>query len=212
MTRCSSYRCENLRKPRACVRLTLFGSEAYTKRLKKLETEIQLLKTNRASSSVAYGSPALALHIAPNSSSRPLPQSPSPAAQLALLASSSPHVDAQSAIAVLDADEATALRHPSTTSALPRPRVASDDFEIMGPPQPASPSDDLMAAAGPSRSVPEPAHQPEKIYPWTKEVKQKLKGIFKMAGFRRNQKEIIDATLSGKDGESAEDSASCETS
>lgn len=100
---------------------------------------------------------------------------------------------------MFDADEAApeapAMPTPARTTPAPRPRVVSDDFSIVEP-------DQAAPVAGPSRSLPKPAqHQPEVIHPWTKEVKQKLKGIFKMAGFRRNQKEIIDATLSGKDGE-----------
>lgn len=43
--------------------------------------------------------------------------------------------------------------------------------------------------------------QVEKKYPWTKEVAAKLKKVFKMPGFRPNQKEAIDETMAGKDGE-----------
>lgn len=38
-------------------------------------------------------------------------------------------------------------------------------------------------------------------HPWSKEVNQKLERMFKLPGFRHNQREAIDATLGGKDGE-----------
>lgn len=61
--------------------------------------------------------------------------------------------------------------------------------------------------AGPSSQ--RPPHAPkvikvEKKYPWTKEVTQKLKKVFKMPEFRPNQKEAIDETMAGKDGELVE--------
>jgi bloom syndrome protein len=39
------------------------------------------------------------------------------------------------------------------------------------------------------------------IYPWSKEVDQKLRQIFGLPKFRHHQKEAIDVTMSGKDGE-----------
>lgn len=40
----------------------------------------------------------------------------------------------------------------------------------------------------------------EVVYPWSKEVAKRLKGVFGLQGFRMNQKDIIDATMGGKDG------------
>lgn len=39
------------------------------------------------------------------------------------------------------------------------------------------------------------------VHPWTKEVNKKLRDIFKLPGFRKHQKEAIDTTMAGKDGE-----------
>ena len=38
-------------------------------------------------------------------------------------------------------------------------------------------------------------------YPWDKEVSDKLKHYFKIPSFRNNQKEAVDETMAGKDGE-----------
>ena len=39
-------------------------------------------------------------------------------------------------------------------------------------------------------------------HPWSKEVNQKLRQVFKLPGFRTHQREAIDETMAGKDGES----------
>lgn len=39
------------------------------------------------------------------------------------------------------------------------------------------------------------------VHPWTKEVNKKLRDIFKLPGFRKHQKEAVDTTMAGKDGE-----------
>jgi hypothetical protein len=49
----------------------------------------------------------------------------------------------------------------------------------------------------PRAASPKRIHAPQR---WTKEVNQKLETIFKLPGFRHNQREAIDAALSGKDG------------
>lgn len=36
-------------------------------------------------------------------------------------------------------------------------------------------------------------------YPWTEEVEYRLREVFKLPGFRQNQREAVDATLAGKD-------------
>jgi superfamily II DNA helicase RecQ len=38
-------------------------------------------------------------------------------------------------------------------------------------------------------------------YEWTKEIRTKLSKVFKLQSFRQNQKEAIDATMAGDDGE-----------
>ena len=58
--------------------------------------------------------------------------------------------------------------------------------------------------AGPSSAVstvrqPRPV-QLDRVYPWSKEVADKLRTYFKIAGFRQNQREAIDETMAGKDG------------
>lgn len=40
-------------------------------------------------------------------------------------------------------------------------------------------------------------------YPWSDELRTRLRVTFRLPGFRKHQKEAIDATLSGKDGRSA---------
>lgn len=49
--------------------------------------------------------------------------------------------------------------------------------------------------------VPRRTIQVEIKHPWSKEVKDKLIHVFKIGAFRQNQKEAIDATMAGKDGE-----------
>ena len=49
----------------------------------------------------------------------------------------------------------------------------------------------------PRAASPKRIHTPKR---WTKEVNQKLETVFKLPGFRHNQREAIDAALSGKDG------------
>lgn len=44
-------------------------------------------------------------------------------------------------------------------------------------------------------------HQVEKQYAWSKEVNQKLRQVFMLPNFRTHQKEAIDETMAGKDGE-----------
>jgi bloom syndrome protein len=43
----------------------------------------------------------------------------------------------------------------------------------------------------------------EKRFPWSKEVDDKLRTYFKKPKFRFHQKEAIDETMAGKDGELA---------
>jgi hypothetical protein len=50
----------------------------------------------------------------------------------------------------------------------------------------------------PRAASPKRIHVPQR---WTKEVNQKLETVFKLPGFRHNQREAIDAALSGKDGQ-----------
>jgi bloom syndrome protein len=39
-------------------------------------------------------------------------------------------------------------------------------------------------------------------HPWSKELEQKLRQVFKLPKFRMHQKEAIDETMAGKDGQS----------
>lgn len=70
-----------------------------------------------------------------------------------------------------------------------------EELSIFSPEKPTA-STGLNAKGS---SPPQLRNEPEVIYPWSKELKQKLKGIFKMAQFKKNQKESIDAVLQGKD-------------
>jgi bloom syndrome protein len=59
----------------------------------------------------------------------------------------------------------------------------------------------IRTEASASRSV----HVPKPIrvevrHPWSKEVDQKLRLVFKLSGFRLHQKEAVDETMAGKDG------------
>lgn len=66
----------------------------------------------------------------------------------------------------------------------------------------ASASRPINAEAGPSKVVQTP--KPIKIevrHPWSKEVEDKMKTYFKIPKFRFHQKESIDETMAGKDGE-----------
>lgn len=71
--------------------------------------------------------------------------------------------------------------------------VASPAFQGPGPSQPRQ--------RAPPRGEEVVAVQPEKVYPWSKEIKQRLVQTFRLPGFRKHQKEAIDAIMSGKDGE-----------
>lgn len=125
---------------------------------------------------------------------------------------------AQAEEAQIAADEAAARRLQEEWSIQPAP-----------PPGPSRPNAAVSRtmSTGRSRSrTPVPAHaeiidvedepitariqprprvpSPSRVvinHPWTKEVNQKLEKMFKLPGFRHNQREAIDATLSGKDGE-----------
>lgn len=71
---------------------------------------------------------------------------------------------------------------------------------------------DALGGPGPSSSAARAARvaavalQPrtivvEKKYAWTKEVETKLRQVFKLPDFRKHQKEAINETMAGKDGE-----------
>jgi len=88
----------------------------------------------------------------------------------------------------------------------------ASDAPSSSPPRPpaklprveASSSRLLNTEAGPSS---EPiAQQPRRVevavrHPWSKEVEGKLRTYFKLPGFRLHQREAIDQTMAGKDGE-----------
>jgi superfamily II DNA helicase RecQ len=74
--------------------------------------------------------------------------------------------------------------------------VPMDDFfEASSPPPQLAP-----AGPAPAAKTPVTPNDSGKTHPWSREVAQKLKQVFKLTGFRENQKAAIDATMSGKDG------------
>ncbi len=72
----------------------------------------------------------------------------------------------------------------------------------------ASSARSALGGPGPSSSACAQRVQAQKAvkvdvqHAWSKEVKQKLRQVFKLPGFRTHQKEAIDETMAGKDGES----------
>ncbi|OXG34723.1 bloom syndrome protein [Cryptococcus neoformans Bt120] len=97
----------------------------------------------------------------------------------------------------------------SPTHNLPNPPLRAES----SPPKPIDPPR-LSAIAGPSRQPMEtrspikeavpavPQHRViplEVTHPWSKEVNQKLRQVFKLPNFRKHQKEAIDETMAGKD-------------
>lgn len=77
---------------------------------------------------------------------------------------------------------------------------ASTARSVMGGPGPSTQQAQLARAQA-IREAPPPPVQLVKKYAWTKEVEKKLRDIFKLPGFRHHQREAIDATMAGRDGE-----------
>ncbi|WWC86120.1 uncharacterized protein L201_000991 [Kwoniella dendrophila CBS 6074] len=79
------------------------------------------------------------------------------------------------------------------------PRVESSQARsALGGPGPSS----TAAAAARRQAMQTPQQrtiQVEKTYPWTKEVENKLRQMFKLPNFRKHQKEAINETMAGKD-------------
>lgn len=69
------------------------------------------------------------------------------------------------------------------------------------------PSSGNLGGPVPTSTARQPTVAPQRIikvdkkYPWSKEVQTKLRQVFKLPSFRENQKEAIDCTMAGKDGE-----------
>jgi hypothetical protein len=63
---------------------------------------------------------------------------------------------------------------------------------------------DSASRHAPARLAVHKSNTPVKsiVYPWSKEVVQKLRQVFGLTNFRENQKDIINATMAGKDGQS----------
>lgn len=83
---------------------------------------------------------------------------------------------------------------PPHTTPQPVRVEASSARSALGGPGP--PSSDPAGRVAAPRIV-----QVAAKYPWDKEVEQKLHQVFKIPQFRLNQKEAVDETMNGKDGE-----------
>lgn len=135
------------------------------------------------------------------------------------------HQRAQAAIAELEDipmeaffDSPPPAQQAQRAKPLP-PRTEASASRAMRGPGPSSPvapigmSSQALAGPGPSSSAararrqavlagPAPAVvKPDIKHPWTKEVEQKLRQVFGLPKFRLHQKEAIDETMAGKDGE-----------
>jgi len=77
---------------------------------------------------------------------------------------------------------------------------ASTARSMMGGPGPST-QQAQQARAQAIREAPSAPMQLVKKHPWTKEIDKKLREIFKLPGFRHHQREAVDATMSGRDGE-----------
>lgn len=89
----------------------------------------------------------------------------------------------------------------SPTATAPRPiRVESSAARsTMGGPGPSTQQAQLARAQA-IRDAPA-SIKPASNHPWTKEVNTKLRAIFKLPGFRHHQREAVNATMAGRDGE-----------
>ena len=96
---------------------------------------------------------------------------------------------------------------PDDAFLLSSPRVSPRAATQRPPRIEASAARSTLGGPGPSSSAAATQVQAPKAvkvdvkHPWSKEVDQKLRQIFKLPKFRKHQKEAIDETLSGKDGE-----------
>ncbi len=106
-----------------------------------------------------------------------------------------------------DLTEADIFGGGDPTSAGPTHSLFGDHAQRT-PPQ-RQPNQSNLLTSSTSRHAPAILARPQKVvtpvketeYPWSKEVRKRLKGVFGLRGFRMNQKDIIDATMAGKDGE-----------
>jgi bloom syndrome protein len=85
----------------------------------------------------------------------------------------------------------------------PPPRAeASSARSIAGGPGPSSSAQRAEVAAQQRQLVQGPRTVKVDVkHPWTKEVEQKLRQVFKLPKFRTHQKEAVDETMAGNDGE-----------
>jgi bloom syndrome protein len=90
---------------------------------------------------------------------------------------------------------------PTAAPASRPPRITSSMARSMGGPGPSTQQAQLARAQA-IREAPPPVQLVTK-HPWSKEVDKKLREVFKLPGFRHHQREAIDATMAGRDGESA---------
>jgi bloom syndrome protein len=108
--------------------------------------------------------------------------------------------DYMAAMAELEDIPADAFFSSPTATAPRSIRVeASAVRSTMGGPGPSTQQAQLARAQA-IREAPAMI-KPATYHPWTKEVNKKLRDIFKLPGFRHHQKEAIDATMAGRDGE-----------
>lgn len=77
---------------------------------------------------------------------------------------------------------------------------ASTARSMMGGPGPSTQQAQLARAQAIRAAPPAPVKLVTK-HKWTKEVDKKLREIFKLPGFRHHQREAVDATMAGRDGE-----------
>lgn len=85
------------------------------------------------------------------------------------------------------------------------PRAESSNRQMRGSSQALAgpgPSTQAQATQAKLRAQRSPSPvAPQIQHPWSKEVEQKLRQVFNLPKFRHHQKEAIDVTMAGKDGE-----------
>lgn len=118
-----------------------------------------------------------------------------------LIPPSSPPVPPQS----YRSASATSRISPTAETGPSRPPPRAETSQPRSTPSRGGQQSTTHARAGPVGPPSSPVRvvvppKPDVKYPWSKEVEGKLKGVFKLPGFRLHQKEAVDATMAGKDG------------
>lgn len=137
-------------------------------------------------------------------SSPPLPKS-APAPRTPRRLAPQPSVEAQAEEAMQGVDlDAIWSPSPSPSRSPPPPSefLGRPARNLVSAPTSTSRASDPTAGVSDAGALTPRVHQIEKQYAWSKEVNQKLRQVFMLPNFRTHQKEAIDETMAGRDGES----------